>query len=146
MAPLHIERQLSHFSERLLPFSSTDRHGHVALIQRPLPGIQFTGRAIRLRLSRLDQFQQQLRRQLLRLRRAHLPALAAPTRCYGKDLASDPVGALVGLALMLAGDRMAWRRGVFHCAIMDGFERDAWSRSTPSMSRNSSFVIGQYGR
>ena len=60
-----------------------------------------------LRLPRLDQFQQQLRRQLLRLRRAHLPALAAPARCYGEDLASDPVGALVGLALMLAGDRMA---------------------------------------
>jgi hypothetical protein len=37
----------------------------------------------------------------------------------------------VGLALMLAGDRMAWRRGVFHGAIMDGCEHDAWSRCRP---------------
>ncbi len=67
----------------------------------------------------------------------------SPVPLFGGAVATI---ALVGLALMRAGDRMAWRRGVFHGAIMDGCEHDAWSRSTPSMLKKSSFFIGQYGR
>ena len=40
------------------------------------------------------------------------------TSCHGEDLPGDPVGALVRLAVVLAGDRMAGWRGVFHGAIM----------------------------
>ena len=67
-----------------------------------------------LRFPCLHQFQQQLLRQFLRLHGANLLALATSASCHGEDLPGDPVRALVGLAIALAGDRVAGWWGVFH--------------------------------
>ncbi len=81
-----------------------------------------------LRFPRLDKVKQQLHSQLLLLHRAHPPTLAAPTSGNGEDLSGDPVGALVGLALMLAGDRVAERRCSVHGTIMDDSGRAGLSK------------------